>query len=83
MGIEDLIEEAKFEMLAGQYEDAEKFLLRALKQDKDNVEALFDLGVLYEITHKQFKALECFQKVLEINPEHKEAREHVDKLAEF
>jgi tetratricopeptide (TPR) repeat protein len=83
MGTEDLLEEAKFELLAGRYENAEKFLMKVLEQEPKNIDALFSLGVLYEITHRDSKALECFNKVLEISPDHKEAREHAENLSEL
>jgi len=83
MGTEDLLEEAKFELLAGRYDNAEKFLKRILKKEPKNIDALFNLGVLYEITHQDSRALECFNQVLEISPEHREAREHAENLAEL
>ncbi len=83
MGIEELLEEAKFELVAGRYDKAEKFLKKILKDNPENIEALLNLGILYEIKHQDFKAMTCFNQVLEIDPEHKEAREHLEKLAEL
>ncbi len=83
MGIKELLEEAKFEMLTGDYDEAEKFLKQALKQEPNNIEALFNMGLLCEITHRQFEALRYFKKVLEIEPEHAEAKQHAERLAEF
>ncbi len=83
MGIEDLLEEAKFEMVSRRYDKAERFLKRILKEDPKNIDALFNLGVLYEIKHQDSRAMEYFNQVLEIDPEHKEAREHAEKLTEL
>ncbi|MEO0141523.1 MAG: tetratricopeptide repeat protein [candidate division WOR-3 bacterium] len=83
MGTEDLLEEAKFELLAGRYDKAEKFLREVLSDEPNNTDALFNLGVLYEITHQNSKALECFNRVLEIDPKHKEARERAERLSEI
>ena len=83
MGTEDLLEEAKFELVSGRYDKAERFLKKILKDNPDNIDALFNLGVLYEIKHQDFKALEYFNRVLEIDPKHREAREHAEKLAEL
>ena len=83
MGVQELLEEAKFEMLAGRYEQAASFLERALKQEPNNIEVLFNLGLLNEITHKHFEALHYFKKVLELDPDHSEAKQHAERLAEF
>ncbi len=83
MGIEDLLEEAKFEMVSRRYDKAERFLKRILREDPKNIDALFNLGVLYEIKHQDSRAMEYFNQVLEIDPEHKEAREHAEKLTEL
>lgn len=83
MGTDDFLEEAKFELLAGRYDKAEKFLKRILKADPKNIDALFNLGILHEIKHQDSKAMEYFNQVLEIDPKHKEAREHAERLAEL
>jgi len=83
MGTEDFLEEAKFELLAGRYDSAERFLMKVIEEEPNNIDALFNLGILYEITHQNSKALEYFNRVLEISPDHKEAREHAENLTEL
>lgn len=59
---------------------AEKVLLTELREDPDNVDALFYLGCLYKRTGLESRALGMFRRVLEIRPKHREALAEVAGL---
>lgn len=60
---------ASLETRQGNYNDAERLLLGALKLDAQNVLALINLGSLYEIVGRVKESVSCFQKALAIEPE--------------
>jgi len=77
------LEEAKFYFVNQNYDEAEKILKDLIKKEPKNVEALFLYGLLFEVTNQLEKAKEYFEKVLVLNPSHKEAREHLEKVQEL
>jgi len=81
--INELIEEAKFYIVNQQYEKAENLLKKILEKEPDNVEALYNLGILYEIINDREKAQEYFKKVIDKEPSNKDAEEHLNKLSEY
>ncbi len=80
---EELLEKAKIYFISQNYKQAEATLLKILEKDKDNVEALYHLALLKEVTHENEEAKKYFERILEIDPDNKDAREHLDKLAEM
>ncbi|UUX93769.1 tetratricopeptide repeat protein [Methanoplanus endosymbiosus] len=58
---------------SGFYDIAEKSLLQALVIDDYNESGYFSLGVLYGKTARFAEAIDCFEKVLMINPSNKKA----------
>ena len=58
---------------SGFYDIAEESLLRAVGIDDYSEPGYFSLGVLYGKTERYNEAIECFEKVLMINPSNKKA----------
>jgi tetratricopeptide (TPR) repeat protein len=54
--------------------DAKDCLLRWLDREPDNTQALLMRGIIYELRDAQEDALNCFRRVIELDPEHDEAR---------
>lgn len=78
--IDALIELGKFYFLNEKYELAIKEFKEALKIEKNNTEVLYSLGIAYESTNKLFEARSAYLKTLELDTEHKLAKEHLDKM---
>ncbi len=81
--LSDAIDLAKFYIVSGQYSKAEELLNAILKKQADNKDALFHLGILYELTNELDRAIDMFRAVLDIDPDNKEAEEHLSKLLEM
>ncbi len=81
--IQDAVELAKFYIVSGQYSRAEELLNKTLQNSPQNTEALFTLGILYELTNELDRAIETFRNVLEVDPENEEAEQHLSKLLEM
>lgn len=79
----ELLEEAKFYILNQNYEKAEEILLSLLKEAPADKDILYNLGLLNEMTHQWAKAKEFFEKVLQIDPENAQAKEHLERVTEF
>jgi len=79
----EALELAKFYIISGKYDEAERLLHDVLKKNPGNIEALYHLGLLYELTNRLDEAIKKFQNVLQLNPSHKEAEEHLHKLMEI
>ena len=60
------------------YRSAEKYLDEALALNPDNPYALFNMGVVYEKTGRQQRAISMYQKVLELNLEEKDDQNNND-----
>ena len=78
--VEQIIEQGKFYFLNEKYDKAIKEFKEALKLDKDNTEVLYSLGIAYESLNNVSDAAKVYLRTLEIYPEHKLAKEHLDKL---
>jgi tetratricopeptide (TPR) repeat protein len=76
----ELLEEAKFYILNQNFEKAEELLLDLLKKNPKNGEILYNLGLLYEMTHQWSKAKDYFEKVLEVDPDNVQAKEHLERV---
>lgn len=77
---EDLLEAGKFSFLNENYEEAIKYFQKILKQNSQNAEVYYNLGIVYEAKNMLKEAKEMFNKTLEINSVHKLAEEHLAKL---
>ncbi|MFC2060885.1 tetratricopeptide repeat protein [Elusimicrobiota bacterium] len=80
--IEEYIEKGKFYFLSEKYDEAIKEFKEALKIDDTNTEVLYSLGIAYESSNKLKKARETYLLTLEKDPNHKLAKEHIDKMIE-
>jgi len=80
--LEERIEKGKFYFLSEKYDLAVKEYKEALKVDKDNPDVLYSLGIAYESSNKLTEAREAYLKTLSIAPDHKLAKEHLDKMIE-
>ena len=77
----NLVEEAKIAMMAGNYREAERFLKMALERNPEDLEALINLSMLYEITHDRERALEALERALQLDPENPELRKRFERLS--
>ncbi len=75
----ELMEEAQFYFLSKNYEEAEKFLEAALKI-KPDARALYTLGLIFEMRNEKDKAQEMYRHSLELDPDFKEAKNHLAKI---
>lgn len=68
---------------AGDYNQAEKILLKAISQAKPDVEYFLLLGKIYAQQGHYKEAIQQWQKALEVEPENKEAKEAIRKAEVF
>ncbi|MBF0546313.1 MAG: tetratricopeptide repeat protein [Candidatus Riflebacteria bacterium] len=57
----------------GQNEKAEKELVKSIQMNSDSYEPHYHLGTLYYVTKRIDKAIECYQKAVELNPNSSDA----------
>jgi tetratricopeptide (TPR) repeat protein len=76
---QDHIELGQFYLLNQKYSEAIKQFLLALKYKQD-VQIYFNLGLAYEGACYIPEAKAMYQKVIEIEPSHKDAIEHLNRL---
>jgi tetratricopeptide (TPR) repeat protein len=62
------------------YREAEESFLEALKLNKSQEPALFDLGTLYQMTDRNMDAVNIYEKLLEYYPDNMAARERLVNL---
>jgi|UniRef100_A0A7C3UQB6 tetratricopeptide (TPR) repeat protein len=75
----ELMEEAQFYFLNQNYDEAQRLLEEALKI-KPDARALYTLGLIFEIKNEKEKAQEMYRSALELEPNLKEAEEHLAKI---
>ena len=80
--IEEYIESGKFYFINEKYDFAIREFKEALKIDRENTDVLYSMGVAYESANKLDEARDTYLKTLEIDPDHKLAKEHLDKMIE-
>ena len=59
----------------GRFKEAVQCLEKIVSEDKNIISVQYHLGVSYLGLKEVVKAVKCFRKVLELNPEHKGAQE--------
>jgi tetratricopeptide (TPR) repeat protein len=64
----------------GSKKEALPHFQEVVKLDTTNVEALFEMAEIYNELGKAQKAKETYEKVLEIQKDHKKAQQAIDKL---
>ncbi|MFP4496842.1 MAG: tetratricopeptide repeat protein [Vulcanimicrobiota bacterium] len=67
--IEQKIKEAYFNYTRGSLLEAELIYAEILRDDPDNFRALYSLGIIYQQQGIKDKAIEKFQRCIEINPD--------------
>lgn len=77
---EDLIDQAKLLILSQNYEEAKKILEKLLKEGNYDPEILYHLGIIEEVLSNYEKAKDFYKKVIEIKPDHKEAKKRLSLL---
>ena len=76
----DLIEMGKFYFLNGRYDEAIKEFENALKVNPKSADAYFNLGITKEVKNDISSARRMYEKVMQLDPKHKNARKRLDKL---
>lgn len=78
--IDDLIEVAKFNFLSSRYEEAIKTWKRVLKLLPGDPQIYYNIAIAYESLNQLDKAREYFKRTVEIDPDNKQAEEHLKKI---
>lgn len=78
----DLIELGDFYILSQRYDEAIKVLKKAEKIKRTDPRLYYNLGIAYEAMNEKSDARDAFRLVLKLEPEHKSAQEHLDRLIE-
>jgi len=76
----ELLEKAEFYILNQKYSEAVKILKQAIATDDEDHHAHYLYGLALEGSNEQEEAKKHFRRVLELDPEHTEARAHLDRL---
>lgn len=78
--VRDLVELGEFYFLNGKLKNALDALIRAKELDPQNVEAVYTLGLVYEAKNSFTDARHMYERVLKLAPNHKAAKNHLEKL---
>jgi len=78
--VEKLIELGKFYFLNEKYDEAISKFKEAVKIDENNAEIYYNLGIVYESKNLPEEASQMYTKTLELNPGHKLASKHLEKI---
>lgn len=73
-------EVGQFFFLNEKYDQAIAEFKKAIIDGPNDVEAYYNLGVVYETKNMMKEAKEAFRKALDLEPKHKLAEEHLSKL---
>lgn len=74
------LKQAQDSAAQGNWEKAGQFYLKALNSSPDNPDILNDLGLVFKKLGGINQALECFRKILAIDPNHKAAAANLGNL---
>lgn len=77
---QDRLEKAEFYILNQKYSEALKILKEVVDSDEANPRAHYIYGLALEGSNQQEEAKKQFRRVLELEPDHVEAQEHLDRL---
>ncbi len=78
----DLVELSDFYILSQRYDEAIKVLKKAEKIKKTDPRLYYNLGIAYEALNEISDARDAFRLVLKLEPGHKSAEEHLNRLIE-
>lgn len=70
---ETLVKAAELQIILRRYEDASRTLAKAIQLDPTNVKVYFLLGVMFQEQGNTERAIQSFQRVVEMDSENKEA----------
>ncbi|MEA3560905.1 MAG: tetratricopeptide repeat protein [Candidatus Omnitrophota bacterium] len=70
----------QFLFLNEKYDQAIVEFKKAVKQNPEDAEIFYNLGIVYEAKSMLKEAREFFEKALELDPKHKLAEQHFSKL---
>ena len=76
----DLVEMGKFYFISGKYDEAIEEFEKVVKINPKNADAYFNIGMVKEAKNDSSGAKKMYEKTLEIIPDHKTAKKHIDKL---
>lgn len=76
----ELLEKAQFYILNQKYSEAVKILKQAIAADEESPHAHYLYGLALEGSNQQEEAKQHFRRALELDPEHTEAKNHLDRL---
>ena len=76
----DLVEMGKFYFISGKYDEAIEEFEKVIKINPKNADAYFNVGMVKEAKNDFSGAKKMYEKTLEITPDHKTAKKHMDKL---
>lgn len=76
----DLLEKASFYILNHKYSEAAKVLKKAVNIDEADPHAHYLYGLALEGSNELEEAKKHFRRVLEIDPNHPEAQQHLARL---
>ena len=76
----EYLELGRFYLLYSKFEEAIVQLKKAAELKSDDPLVYYDLGISYEGLNMNDEAKQNFRKALELDPNLKEAEEHLDKL---
>ena len=76
----DIQEKAEFYILNQKYSEALKILKPVVETEDASAHAHYLYGLALEGTNQQEDAKKHFRRVIEIEPDHTEAHEHLDNL---
>ncbi|MEN3045968.1 MAG: hypothetical protein ABDH49_03155 [Candidatus Hydrothermales bacterium] len=79
---EDLLDQAKLLILSQNYRKAKEILENLYKDNPSDTDIIYHLAIVKEILLEREEAINLYKKVIEIIPDHKEAKERLQKLME-
>ncbi|MBD3285112.1 tetratricopeptide repeat protein [candidate division WOR-3 bacterium] len=77
---QDLADKAQFYILNQKYSEALKILKKLTAEENAGPHIFYLYGLALEGSNSFEEAKNAFRRVIELDPEHKEARQHLDKL---
>jgi tetratricopeptide (TPR) repeat protein len=78
--VQEKLEKAQFYILNQKYSEALKMLKDVVEAEEANPHAYYLYGLALEGSNNREEAKKFFRRVLELDPDHTEAREHLDRL---
>lgn len=77
---EDLFETGKFYLINNRYDEALKIFEQLLKENEDDPEIYYHIGLVKEAKNELTEAKQMFLEAIKRNPKHKLAKKHFNKL---